>query len=100
MVGEVIVSQPTIATVVMRTKTRAIVQGVTPRRHQCVLPRRRRQQHPVFDIRVSQPRSDVGNALEGAIAAISRARTFGSNPWLTRRLDQPRRALRYRDFAR
>ncbi len=67
-VGEVIVSQPAIATVVMRTKTRAIVQGVAGGDTNVFFLDGAGNSISVLDIKVSQPRSDVGNALEAAIA--------------------------------
>jgi pilus assembly protein CpaC len=67
-VGEVIASQPTVATVVMRTKTRAIVQGVAGGDTNIFFLDPAGNNITVLDIRVVQPRSDVGNALEAAIA--------------------------------
>jgi pilus assembly protein CpaC len=67
-VGEVIVGQPSVATVIMRTKTRAIIQGVTGGDTNIFFLDGAGNNISVFDIKVVQPRSDVGNALEAAIA--------------------------------
>jgi pilus assembly protein CpaC len=67
-VGEVIASQPAVATVVMRSKTRAIVQGVAGGDTNIFFLDPAGNNITVLDIKVVQPRSDVGNALEAAIA--------------------------------
>jgi pilus assembly protein CpaC len=67
-VGEVIASQPSVATVVMRTKTRAIIQGVAGGDTNIFFLDPAGNNITVLDIKVVQPRSDVGNALEAAIA--------------------------------
>jgi pilus assembly protein CpaC len=67
-VGEVIASQPAVATVVMRTKTRAIIQGVAGGDTNIFFLDPAGNNITVLDIKVVQPRSDVGNALEAAIA--------------------------------
>jgi pilus assembly protein CpaC len=67
-VDEVIVSQPGVATAIMRTKTRAIVQGVSGGDTNIIFLDARGNNVGVLDIKVVQPRSDVGNALEAAIA--------------------------------
>lgn len=67
-VGEVIVGQPSVATVIMRTKTRAIIQGVAGGDTNVFFLDGAGNNISVFDIKVVQPRSDVGNALEAAIA--------------------------------
>ncbi|MEQ1768431.1 MAG: type II and III secretion system protein family protein [Devosia sp.] len=66
--GEVIASQPSVATVVMRTKTRAIVQGVAGGDTNIFFMDTKGNNITVLDLKVFQPRSDVGNALEAAIA--------------------------------
>jgi pilus assembly protein CpaC len=66
--GEVVVSQPTIATAVMRSKTRAIIQGIAGGDTNIFFLDGAGNNIAVLDIKVVQPRSDVGNALEGAIA--------------------------------
>lgn len=67
-VGEVVVSQPTVATAVMRSKTRAIVQGIAGGDTNIFFLDGAGNNIAVLDIKVVQPRSDVGNALEAAIA--------------------------------
>jgi pilus assembly protein CpaC len=67
-VGEVIASQPAVATVVMRSKTRAIVQGVSGGDTNIFFLDPAGNNIAVLDLKVYQPRSDVGNALETAIA--------------------------------
>jgi pilus assembly protein CpaC len=67
-VGEVIASQPAVATVVMRSKTRAIVQGVAGGDTNVFFLDPAGNNIAVLDIKVYQPRSDVGNALEAAIS--------------------------------
>ncbi|MEQ1899365.1 MAG: type II and III secretion system protein family protein [Devosia sp.] len=67
-VGEVIASQPSVATVVMRSKTRAIVQGVSGGDTNIFFLDTNGQNITVLDLKVFQPRSDVGNALEAALA--------------------------------
>lgn len=66
--GEVIASQPAVATVVMRSKSRAIVQGVAGGDTNIFFLDPAGNNIAVLDIKVYQPRSDVGNALENAIA--------------------------------
>ncbi len=65
--GEVIASQPSVATVVMRSKTRAIVQGVSGGDTNIFFLDPAGNNIAVLDIKVYQPRSDVGNALETAL---------------------------------
>lgn len=67
-VGEVIASQPNVATVVMRSKTRAIVQGISGGDTNIFFLDSSGRNITVLDLKVFQPRSDVGNALEAAIA--------------------------------
>ena len=67
-VGEVIASQPNIATVVMRSKSRAIVQGVSGGDTNIFFMDTASRTISVLNLKVFQPRSDVGNALESALA--------------------------------
>jgi pilus assembly protein CpaC len=67
-VGEVIASQPGVATVVMRSRTRAIVQGISGGDTNVFFLDTKGNNITVLDLKVFQPRSDVGNALEAAIA--------------------------------
>lgn len=66
--GEVIASQPSVATVVMRSKTRAIVQGLAGGDTNIFFLDPAGNSIAVLDVKVYQPRSDVGNALETALA--------------------------------
>jgi pilus assembly protein CpaC len=66
--GEVIASQPSVATVVMRSKTRAIVQGLAGGDTNIFFLDPAGNSITVLDVKVYQPRSDVGNALEMALA--------------------------------
>lgn len=67
---EVIASQPSIANVIMRSKTRALVQGVTGGDTNIFFLDGNGRYISVLDVKVYQPRSDVGNALEAAIARV------------------------------
>lgn len=67
-VGEVIATQPNIATVVMRTKSRAIVQGIAGGDTNIFFMDQATRTISVLNLKVSQPRSDVGNALQAALA--------------------------------
>ncbi len=66
--GEVIASQPAVATVVMRSKTRAIVQGLSAGNTNIFFLDPAGNNIAVLDLRVYTSRSDVGTALESAIA--------------------------------
>lgn len=66
--GEVIVGQPDIATVVMRSKTRAIIQGVSGGDTNILFLDPAGNGIAALDLKVFQQRSDVGNALETALA--------------------------------
>ena len=66
--GEVIASQPSVAAVLMRTKTRAIIQGVAGGETNVFFLDASGNNIAVLNLKVSQPRSDVGTALEAAIA--------------------------------
>ena len=65
--GEVIASQPAVATVVMRSKTRAIVQGISGGTTNIFFLDPAGNSIAVLDLRVYSARSDVGNALESAL---------------------------------
>ena len=67
-VGEVVAGQPAVANVIMRTKTRAFIQGVSGGDTNIFFLDGAGNNIATFDIKVVQPRSDVGNALEAAIA--------------------------------
>ena len=67
-VGEVIATQPAIAAVVMRTKTRAIIEGVAAGDTNVFFIDPAGNNISVLDVTVQQPQSDVGTAIEAAIA--------------------------------
>lgn len=69
-VGEVIVSQPEIALAVMRSKNRAIVQGVGAGDTNIFFLDTAGRTISVLDIEVFQPRSDVGSSLEASLRRI------------------------------
>ncbi|HEY9010721.1 MAG TPA: type II and III secretion system protein family protein [Devosia sp.] len=69
-VGEVVATQPGIATVVMRNKQRAIVQGVSGGDTNIFFMDQANRTITVLNLKISQPRSDVGNALEAALARV------------------------------
>jgi pilus assembly protein CpaC len=66
--GEVIASQPAVATVVMRSKTRAIIQGISGGDTNIFFLDPAGNNIAVLDLRVYTSRSDVGDALESALA--------------------------------
>jgi pilus assembly protein CpaC len=66
--GEVIASQPAVATVVMRSKTRAIVQGVSSGSTNIFFLDAAGNSIAVLDLRVAAARSGTGEALEAAIS--------------------------------
>ena len=67
-VGEVVATQPGIATVLMRSKSRAIVQGVSGGDTNIFFLDNASRTISVLNLKVFQARSDVGNALESALA--------------------------------
>lgn len=69
-VGEVIASQPAVASVIMRTKTRAIVQGIATGDTNIFFLDAAGNNIAVLDTRVIPPPSDVGEALERTIAKV------------------------------
>jgi pilus assembly protein CpaC len=69
-VGEVIVSQPAVAAAVMRSKNRAIIQGVGAGDTNIFFLDTSGRTISVLDIEVFQPRSDVGSSLEASLARI------------------------------
>lgn len=66
--GEVIASNPGIATVIMRSKTRAIVQGISGGTTNIFFLDPAGNNIAVLDLKVAQPPSQVGDALEAALA--------------------------------
>lgn len=68
--AEVIVSQPSVAAAIMRTRTRAIVQGITGGDTNIFFLDDRGQTIAVLDVQVIEEPSQVGNALQIALARI------------------------------
>lgn len=69
-VAEVIVSQPNVAAAIMRTRTRAIVQGITGGDTNIFFLDDNGRTIQVLDLRVIKEPSQVGNALEEALARV------------------------------
>lgn len=69
-VAEVVVSQPTIAGAIMRTRTRAILQGMSGGDTNIFFLDDAGRTIQVFDVRVIEEPSQVGNALESALARV------------------------------
>ena len=67
-VGEVIASQPAVASVMMRTKTRAIIMGVAGGETNVFFLDGAGNNIAVLNLKVAQPPSSVANSLEIAIA--------------------------------
>ena len=66
--GEVIASNPGIATVIMRSKTRAIVQGISGGTTNIFFLDPAGNNIAVLDLKVTQATSQIGDALEAALA--------------------------------
>lgn len=69
-VGEVVVSQPSIAGAIMRSRTRAIVQGMTGGDTNIFFLDDAGRTIQVLDVRVIEEPSQIGNALEAALARV------------------------------
>src|SRR5690606_34003139 len=69
-VAEVIVSQPNIAAAIMRTRTRAIIQVITGGDTNVFFLDDNGRTIQVLDLRVIEEPSQVGNALEAALARV------------------------------
>lgn len=69
-VAEVIVSQPNVAAAIMRTRTRAIVQGIGGGDTNIFFIDDNGRTIQVLDLRVIKEPSQVGNALEEALARV------------------------------
>jgi len=69
-VAEVIVSQPNVAAAIMRTRTRSIIQGVTGGNTNVFFLDDQGRTIQVLDLRVIEEPSQVGNALEDALARV------------------------------
>lgn len=69
-VAEVIVSQPSVAAAIMRTRTRAIIQGVGGGNTNIFFLDDAGRTIQVLDLRVIEEPSQVGNALEDALRRV------------------------------
>lgn len=69
-VAEVVVSQPAVAAAIMRTRTRAIVQGISGGDTNIFFLDDSGRTISVLDIRVIKEPSQVGNALQEALARV------------------------------
>jgi Flp pilus assembly protein, secretin CpaC len=69
-VAEVIVSQPDIAAAIMRTRTRAILQGMTGGDTNIFFLDDAGRPIQILDVRVMEEPSQVGNALQAALARV------------------------------
>ncbi|WP_240232074.1 type II and III secretion system protein family protein [Devosia lacusdianchii] len=69
-VAEVIISQPTVAAAIMRTRTRAILQGVEAGSTNVFFLDDAGRTISVLDLRIIQPPSEIGRALEATLARV------------------------------
>lgn len=69
-VAEVIVSQPSVAAAIMRTRTRAIIQGIGGGDTNVFFLDDNGRTIQVLDLKVIEQPSQVGNALETALARV------------------------------
>jgi pilus assembly protein CpaC len=69
-VAEVIVTQPGIAAAIMRSRTRAILQGISAGKTNVFFLDDAGRTIAVLDLRVAQPISEIGTALEETLARI------------------------------
>ena len=69
-VAEVIVSQPSIAGAIMRTARRAIIQGLTAGTTNILFLDAQGTPISVLDLRIAQPASEVGMALQSTLARV------------------------------
>ncbi len=68
--AEVIVSQPGVAAAIMRTRTRAIIQGIAEGTTNIFFLDDRGQTISVLDVKVDQPVSRIGEAMEETLARV------------------------------
>jgi len=68
--AEVIVSQPNVAAAIMRTRTRGIVQGISGGNTNIFFIDDQGRTISVLDVKVIEEPSQVGNALEAALARV------------------------------
>lgn len=69
-VAEVVVSQPNVAAAIMRTRTRAILQGVEAGSTNVFFIDDAGRTISVLDLDVRQPASEIGKALEATLARV------------------------------
>lgn len=68
--AEVIVSQPGVAAAIMRTRTRALIQGVTGGDTNIFFLDDQGRTIAVLDVKVIEEPSQIGNALQSALARV------------------------------
>lgn len=68
--AEVIVSQPGVAAAIMRTRTRAIIQGITGGDTNIFFLDDQGRTIAVLDVQVTEPESGMGRTLEAALARV------------------------------
>ena len=68
--AEVIVSQPGVAAAIMRTRTRALIQGIATGDTNMFFLDDRGQTIAILDVTVVQPVSQIGRALEDTLARV------------------------------
>ncbi|WEK03567.1 MAG: type II and III secretion system protein family protein [Candidatus Devosia phytovorans] len=68
--AEVIVSQPSVAAAIMRTRTRALVQGITSGTTNIFFLDDSGQTIQMLDVKVNEQPSQIGSTLEQALARI------------------------------
>ena len=68
--AEVIVSQPNVAAAIMRTRTRALVQGMSAGTTNIFFLDDRGQTISVLDVNVFQPTSEIGRSLEATLSRV------------------------------
>lgn len=69
-VAEVIVSQPTVAAAIMRTRTRAILQGITSGATNIFFLDDAGRTIQILNVEVLESESQIGGALESALARV------------------------------
>ncbi|ODT73228.1 MAG: hypothetical protein ABS75_00680 [Pelagibacterium sp. SCN 63-23] len=69
-VAEVVVSQPNIAAAIMRTRTRAIVQGLAEGATNIIFIDDAGRTMSVLDVRIVQPPLEIGRALEDTLGRV------------------------------
>ncbi|QQR38572.1 type II and III secretion system protein family protein [Devosia rhizoryzae] len=69
-VAEVVVSQPSIAAAVMRSRTRAIIQGIAEGATNIIFIDDAGRTMSILDVNIVQPPLEVGRALESTLARV------------------------------